>query len=118
MAAPCLPQALGSEIGLTGVTALPTLATEGFPTNNSRYVNLWVSITGFDSITVTMYLYHPQIGWVLDLSTTTLLKTSGGQLMEFDVRGAPRIYLRITSVVLVPPFVAGTVDVIAEGVTY
>lgn len=110
---PFKPQPLGSVTGIAAATAAPTLVTEGFPTNDSRFINLWVKITGFGSISVATWVYHTITGWVQDLPPTIIPGANLGQFMEFELRGPQRIYLQVTLVVG-----AGTVDVVAEGITY
>lgn len=111
---PTIPQSLGSVTGIAAATLAPTLATQGFPTNQYRFVNLWVKITAFTSIDVSVYVYHATTGWHLDIAATTLTTGTAGTFMQLETRGAQRVYLRVISVVGGP----GTVDVDVEGVTY
>jgi len=123
MSTPVLPQKLGSVAGIAAVTAAPTLATDGFPTNGYRFINFWVKPALFTSVDVTVYLYRPATapatGWVLytDVPLTTVLTANGGGFLQLEPRGAVRIALRINTVVPVAPFV-GTVSILAEGMTY
>jgi hypothetical protein len=91
------------------------VATDGFGTNNFRFINFWVELVGFTSIDVTVYVYHPDVGWVLytDVPTTTLLTANGGGFIQVETRGVPRVAMKINAVVG-----AGTADIIAEGMTY
>ncbi len=105
---------LYTAMGIAAPTAAPTLATDGFETKGHRFVNLWVSAAGGTSVDVSVYLYNG-FGWVLytDVPTTTMTTANGGGLLQLEVRGAQRVYLRHNS------FNGGvTSGIKAEGVTY
>lgn len=106
---------LGTTTGIAAATAAPTTATQGYETKGHRFVNLWISCAAGTSVDVQVYVYRPMMGWFLytDVPTTTLLTANGGGLLQLELRGASRVYVRHTN------FVGGlTSAVVAEGVTY
>lgn len=106
---------IGSTSGIIAATAAPTLATEGYETKGHRFVNLWVSCVGGTSVDVSVYVYRQFMGWMLytDVPTTTLSTANGGGLLQLELRGVQRVYLRHNS------FNGGvTSGILAEAVTY
>lgn len=106
---------IGSTQNLVAATAAPTLATDGYATKGHRFVNLWVSCSGGTSVDVSVYVYRQFMGWMLytDVPTTTLLTANGGGLLQLELRGCERVYLRHNS------FNGGvTSSIVAEAVTY
>ena len=105
---------IGSTQNIVAATAAPTLATDGFETKGHRFVNLWVSAAGGTSVDVSVYVYNG-FGWILytDVPTTTMSTANGGGILQLELRGAQRVYLRHNS------FNGGvTSGIKAEGVTY
>lgn len=108
-------QQIGLTSGIVLAQAAPTLATDGFETRGERFVNVNVAFTAGTSADVQIYL-HNGSGWVLytDVPTTTVLSANGGGLFQLEVRGQPRIYVRVTNLVG-----AGcSVNVFCTAVTY
>lgn len=106
---------LGQTSAIIAATGAPTLATQGYETKGHRYINLWVSCSGGTSVDVTVYIYRTGIGWLLytDVPQTTLLTANGGGILQLELRGAQRVYVRHNS------FNGGvTSGIVAEGVTY
>lgn len=106
---------LGSTSGIVAATAAPTTATQGYETKGHRFVNLWVSCSAGTSVDVSVYIYRIGIGWLLytDVPTTTMLTANGGGILQLELRGAQRVYLRHNS------FNGGvTSGIVAEGITY
>lgn len=112
--------ALGSKLDRIGATgsiqaaqAAPSAATDGYETKNHRYVNVSVHVTAGTSADVQIYLYTGS-GWVLytDVPTTTV--TTAGGIFQLEIRGYPRIAVRVTNLV----GVGCNVNVLADGVTY
>lgn len=106
---------LGATTGIVAATAAPTLATDGYETKGHRFVNLWVSCSGGTSVDVTVYIYTTGIGWILytDVPSTNFSTANGGGILQLELRGAQRVYLRHNT------FTGGVTSAIrAEGVTY
>lgn len=106
---------IGSTQNIALATAAPTLATDGYATKGHRFINLWVSCSGGTSVDVSVYVYRQYMGWILytDVPTTTMLTANGGGLLQLELRGAERVYLRHVS------FNGGvTSGILAEAVTY
>jgi len=112
--------ALGSKLDRIGLTtniqaaqAAPTTASQGYDTKNHRYVNVSVAVTAGTSVDVQVYLYSGD-GWILytDVPTTTV--TTAGGIFQLEIRGYPRIYVRLTNLV----GVGCTAQVSADAVTY
>lgn len=110
------PATLGSATGIIGATGAPTLATDGYSTLSNRYVNVWVGLAGGTSCDVQIYVYQATVGWLLytDVPTTTVLTANGGGLFQLELRGASRVYARLTNFV----GVGATAAIVVEGVTY
>lgn len=112
---PTSPEVLGTST-FTNTSSAPSAATDGFPTNNHRFVNVWLKLVEFTSADLTIYLYSSQnTNWMLytDVPQTTFTTANGGGVLQLETRGASRIYARVPSV-----SGNGTGSFSFEGLTY
>jgi hypothetical protein len=105
---------LGATGSIQAAQAAPSAATDGYETKAHRYVNVSVHVTVGTSVDVQIYLYTGQ-AWVLytDVPTTTVTAANGGGVFQLELRGYPRIAVRVTNLVG-----GATANVFADGVTY
>ena len=123
MPAPALPQQLGAIYSITAANSTPSLATDGFATNNHRFINIWVSQNASISlttstITATFWLYKTGIGWIrytdIEPIRTWGLGTQGGFVTSLEPRGSvERVYIQLSNFVEVQ-----NIQILVEGVTY
>ena len=110
-------QELGSFSTAT-TTAAPSSDTDGFACYGARYINAWCQTAGGAGAMwqTYIYLYRTGIGWVYYRDVPqqiALYSSTNGGLIEFEVRGAERIYFRVFFVESAP-----TANVLLEGFTY
>ena len=115
MAAPQVPQLLGSSSGITSANGTPSGASAGFATSYQRFLNIWVGLTGGTSVDVQFWVWRTGIGWVLyvDVPQTTVTTANTGGFFQLEMRGAERIYVQLLNLVGPP-----TCQIFVEGVTY
>lgn len=106
---------LGATGNIQAAQNAPSAATDGYETKAHRFVNVSVHVTVGTSVDVQIYLYTGQ-AWVLytDVPTTTVTAANGGGVFQLELRGYPRIAVRITNLV----GAGATANVFADGVTY
>jgi hypothetical protein len=106
---------LGATGNIQAAQAAPSAATDGYETKAHRYVNVSVHVTVGTSVDVQVYLYTGQ-AWVLytDVPTTTVTAANGGGVFQLEMRGYPRIAVRVTNLI----GAGATANVFADGVTY
>jgi len=106
---------LGATLNIQAAQAAPSTATDGYYSKGHRFVNVNVAVTVGTSVDVQVYLYNGQ-GWVLytDVPTTTVTAANGGGLLQLEIRGQPRIAVRVTNLV----GAGATANVFLTGVTY
>lgn len=94
------PQTLGTVTTAVNMNA-PTLATDGYALNGARYVNVWCQNPGTAGTQgqLYLYLYRTDIGWVLypDVPRQIPIYAQTGICVEFEPRGAERVYARVSS---------------------
>lgn len=123
MPAPVLPQQLGILYNVTAANAVPTLPTDGFPTNNHRFLNIWVSQNASvnlttSTVTATFWVYKTGIGWVRYTDIEPIRAWGWGSQAGFvtgmEPRGSvDRVYIQLSNFVEVQ-----NIQVLVEGVTY
>ena len=108
-------QQIGLTSGIVLAQSAPTLATDGFDTRGERFCNVNVVLTAGTSCDVQIYLYNGA-SWMLytDVPTTTVTAANGGGLLQLEIRGQPRIAVRVTNLV----GAGATANVFLTGVTY
>jgi len=106
---------LGATGNIQAAQNAPSAATDGYETKAHRFVNVSVHVTVGTSVDVQIYLYTGQ-AWVLytDVPTTTVTSANGGGVFQLELRGYPRIAVRVTNLV----GAGATANVFADGVTY
>jgi hypothetical protein len=115
MAVAAMLDRLGATGNIQAAQNAPSAATDGYETKAHRFVNVSVHVTVGTSVDVQVYLYTGQ-AWVLytDVPTTTVTSANGGGVFQLELRGYPRIAIRVTNLIG-----AGcTANVFADGVTY
>lgn len=123
MPAPALPQQLGAIYSITAANSTPSLATDGFATNNHRFINVWLSQNASinlatSSVTATFWLYKTGIGWIrytdIEPIRTYGLGTQPGFVTSLEPRGSvDRVYIQLSNFVEVQ-----NIQILVEGVTY
>lgn len=110
------PERLATANNWTTTTGAPSLATDGFATNNHRFLNVWFALLGFQ-LQVSVSLYKAGIGWALlrDGATTNIAirNSAQGCMLQLEARGADRVFIG-QNTALAPVSYSYTVD----GVTY
>lgn len=101
----------GSPIGVANPDTI------GFDTQQLRFINAWVGLSGGTSFDVLFYVYNSVPNtWFLytDVPQTTVLTVNGGGFFQLEMRGVSRIYCRVLS-----PVGAGvSAGILLQGVTY
>lgn len=94
---PLCPQELGS-FTTAAQTVAPTTDTEGYATFGARYVNVWAQASGaIPKWFPYVFVYRTGIGWVRfqeQPKVLNALTATNGLLLEIEIRGAERIYVR------------------------
>lgn len=106
---------LGATGNIQAAQGAPSAATDGYETKAHRFANVSVHVTVGTSVDVQVYLYTGQ-AWVLytDVPTTTVTSANGGGVLQLELRGYPRIAVRVTNLI----GAGATANVFADGVTY
>lgn len=118
---PQQPELLGVENNPV-ISSAPTLATQGFPTKNHRFINIWIRSSGgtfyTDGYAVQIWYYRTGIGWISAKGPWPVYYSPIGAIFYMEPRGSvERVYCQITNIVQIGA--ALTIPRISyEGITY
>lgn len=116
---PQKPEQLGFTGRITAANGAPTLPTDGFATNNHRFINVWAGVlvaNTTDAYTTTFWVYKTGIGWVVytDVEPIFVRSLQANAVHSLELRGsAERIYVQLSGFTGTP-----SVALLVEGVTY
>lgn len=121
------PQPLGSVTNASVTDTINTLVvgspTQGYATNNNRFTNIWVTVTGDltqGSVRLYVAVYNATLNawlgcWQSPLALLSAVSANGG-FYQVETRGAERVAVGFSgAVVVVTPV---TVNYAVDGVTY